>query len=292
MKDPWLEWPEDLRKAAEALIDLALAEDLGDGDLTARYFASPAEALAVKLVARQPGTLAGLPLFLRVFDRVAGGDVELLELVEDGQDFEAGALLARLRGPSSSLHSAERTALNFLQRLSAVATRTREALRASCGPAILDTRKTTPGYRLLEKYAVRMGGGVNHRLGLFDAVMVKDNHKEALGGMSAVMNRVAALPDGFPVIVEVDDLDELTILLAHPGKDCVARVLLDNFEPEDAVRAVALREEAGGGPDFEISGGLSAADLADPRYADIEFASLGGLTQGAGAIDMALEVDA
>jgi nicotinate-nucleotide pyrophosphorylase (carboxylating) len=291
MKDPWLEWPEDLQQSAGALIDLALAEDLGSGDLTARHFASSADLLTVRLVARQAGTLAGLPLFLRVFAEVAKIDIIILEAVQDGSDFAAGDTLARFSGSASALHSGERTALNFLQRLSAVATRTRDSARQSCGPVVLDTRKTTPGYRLLEKYAVRMGGGQNHRLGLFDAVMVKDNHKEALGGMSKVCDRVAALPLGFPVIVEVDTLGELEILLAHPAKKRTQRVLLDNFAAEDAARAVALREAAGGGPDFEISGGLLAVDLADAHYREIEFASLGGLTHGAGVIDMALEVD-
>ncbi len=291
MKDPWPEWPAELRAAAEALLDLALAEDLGPGDLTAEHFASPEENLTVCLVARQAGTLAGLPLFLQVFERVTGG-IEILEAAEDGRDFAAGEVLARLRGPGGAIHSAERTALNFLQRLSGVATRTREAMSASVGPTVLDTRKTTPGYRLLEKYAVRMGGGENHRLGLFDAVMVKDNHKEALGGMSEVMAKVADLPEGIHVYVEVDDLDELRILLQHEAKPRVTRVLLDNFPPAQAAEAVKLRGEAGGGPDFEISGGLAAADLADPHYRDIEYASLGGLTHGAGSVDLALEVEA
>ncbi len=291
MKDPWPEWPSELRAAAEALLDLALAEDLGPGDLSAEHFASPQEQLTVRLVARQAGTLAGLPLFLQVFQRVTGG-IEILEAAEDGHDFAAGELLARLRGPAGAIHSAERTALNFLQRLSGIATRTREAMSASVGPKVLDTRKTTPGYRLLEKYAVRMGGGENHRLGLFDAVMVKDNHKEALGGMAQVCDHLLGLPEGFPVYVEVDDLSELRLLLRHAAKPRVTRVLLDNFPPADAARAVELREEAGGGPDFEISGGLAAADLADPHYRDIEYASLGGLTHGAGSVDLALEVEA
>lgn len=292
MKDPWLSWPSDLRDAATALIDLALAEDLGDGDLTAEHFASSKQQLQVRLVARQRGVLAGLPLFLQVFQRVTGGEINLLEFAEDGCEFDQGSVLAKISGPAAAIHSAERTALNFLQRLSAVATRAAQAAESSVGPVVLDTRKTTPGYRLLEKYAVRMGGGANHRLGLFDAVMVKDNHKEALGGMEAVMEKVAELPEGFPIYVEVDTLVELGQLLSHSAKARVSRVLLDNFPPAHAEQAVALRRKLGGGPDFEISGGLAAKDLADPRYKDIEYASLGGLTHGAGAIDLALEVDA
>ncbi len=292
MKDPWLSWPSDLRDAATALIDLALAEDLGEGDLTAEHFASGKKLLQVRLVARQRGVLAGLPLFLQVFQRVSGGEINLLEFTEDGSEFAEGSVLAKISGPAAAIHSAERTALNFLQRLSAVATRAAQATENSVGPVVLDTRKTTPGYRLLEKYAVRTGGGANHRLGLFDAVMVKDNHKEALGGMEEVMEKVAHLPEGFPVYVEVDTLLELGQLLSHSAKARVTRVLLDNFPPAHAEQAVALRSELGGGPEFEISGGLSAKDLADPHYKDIEYASLGGLTHGGGAIDLALEVDA
>ncbi|MBC8367475.1 carboxylating nicotinate-nucleotide diphosphorylase [bacterium] len=292
MKDPWLSWPSDLRDAATALIDLALGEDLGEGDLTAEYFSSDENLLQVRLVARQTGTLAGLPLFLQVLQRVSGGEINLLEFAEDGSEFAEGSVLARISGPAAAIHSAERTALNFLQRLSAVATRAAQATAKSVGPVILDTRKTTPGYRLLEKYAVRRGGGANHRMGLFDAVMVKDNHKEALGGMDAVMEKVAALPDGFPVYVEVDTLVELGQLLAHPAKARIYRILLDNFPPAHAAQAVALRTELGGGPDFEISGGLTVADLANSHYRDIEYASLGSLTHGGGAIDLALEVDA
>jgi len=291
MKDPWPDWSPELKESAESLIDLALSEDLGEADLTALHFSRENEKLTARLVARQAGTLAGMPIFLRIFERLAEGEIELLECAQDGSDFEAEDILARFRGPAVAIHSAERTALNFLQRLSAVATRTRQAMAASVGPVVLDTRKTTPGYRLLEKYAVRMGGGRNHRMGLFDAVMVKDNHKDALGGVDAVMEKIATLPEGFPVYVEVDTLDELKRLLAHDAKSRIGRVLLDNFQSADVAEAISLRHAMGGGPDFEISGGLRAEDLADPHYKDVEFASLGSLTHAVGSIDLALEVE-
>ncbi|MCB1162451.1 MAG: nicotinate-nucleotide diphosphorylase (carboxylating) [Candidatus Krumholzibacteriia bacterium] len=316
-RDPWLSWPEDLRAAALPLLRLALDEDLGDaGDLSARNFDPDAAAAprTARLVAREPGVLAGLPLFLFVFRAaaarlglapplpadgavpLAAGGIRLLETAPEGLRFNAGETLASLAAPPALLHAGERTALNFLQRLCAVATATSRAVAASCGPAVLDTRKTTPGYRRLEKYAVRMGGGRNHRMGLYDAIMVKDNHKEALGGMAGVMERVATLPlapERQPeLVVEVDSLEELQLLLAHPAARRVNRVLLDNFPPEQVAAAVALRQTLGGGPDFEISGGLRAEDLSDPRYAGVEAASLGSITHGAGALDLALELEA
>jgi nicotinate-nucleotide pyrophosphorylase (carboxylating) len=312
-QDPWLAWPIELRQSALPLVALALAEDLGEeGDLTARYFTVGSARARARLVAREPGVLAGLPLFLFVFRAAASrlalapplpadgaaplagepGALELIETAPEGLHFAAGATLARLAAPAALLHAGERTALNFLQRLCAVATATASAVAASCGPAVLDTRKTTPGYRRLEKYAVRMGGGQNHRMGLNDALLVKDNHKEDLGGLGAVLARVAALPLELPLIVEVDTLDELRLLLAHPAAARVGRVLLDNFAPEAVVAALALRAQLGAGPAFEISGGLAAAALADPRYAGVEAASLGSITHSAGALDLALEIEA
>ncbi len=307
MNDPWLAWDAGLRRDAQRILDLALDEDLGAGDVTARHFGEGAGRLSARLVAREDGVLAGLPLFLRCFQAVtaraedrrldpdeglAAGTPAYRELHAEGDAFEAGAQLAWLETDAAALHGAERTALNFLQRLCGVAAATAAAVSASAGPAVLDTRKTTPGLRLLEKYAVRMGGGRNHRLGLFDAAMVKDNHKDALGGIPAIMARASSLPAGLPLIVEVDNLAELAQLLDHPDAGRVERVLLDNFPPEAAQQAVALRQGRGGGPDFEISGGLRPSDLADPRYAGVEAASLGSLTHGARALDLALEVEA
>ncbi|MBM4118954.1 hypothetical protein FJ251_14705, partial [bacterium] len=189
MRDPWLDWPPALRRAGLALLALALDEDLGEaGDLTARYFDPGPARQRGRFVAREAGVLAGLPLALFVFRATAArlgvaprlpadGAVALacpvfqvLESAPEGLRFAAGETLARIEGSALVLHAGERTALNFLQRLSAVASRTAAAVAASCGPAVLDTRKTTPGYRRLEKYAVRLGGGQNHRLGLDDAL--------------------------------------------------------------------------------------------------------------------------
>jgi nicotinate-nucleotide pyrophosphorylase (carboxylating) len=304
--DTWQLWPASLRRAASTLLDLALAEDLGTGDLTARHFSGGEGRIGCRLVARESGVLAGLPLFCRCFGAVAarlqgrpldlsaplsGADVTVGFDLPDGTRFEGGEILARLEAPVPVMHGAERTALNFLQRLSGVATVTARAVATSSGPVPLDTRKTTPGYRLLEKYAVVQGGGDNHRLGLYDAIMVKDNHKENLGGIEAVMARLAGLPGDIPLIIEVDNLAELQILLTHPEASRVQRVLLDNFPPDDVTTALAMRSNLNGGPAFEISGGLQITDLADPRYAGVENASLGALTHSVPAVDLALEVD-
>lgn len=310
MRDLWLDWPADLRRAALPLVALALEEDLGEaGDLTARHFDPGPARQRARVVARAAGTLAGLPLALFVFrataarlgltpalpaDGAVGLDCpafSVLETAPEGLRFTAGETLARIEGSALLLHAGERTALNFLQRLSAVASATAAAVAASCGPAVLDTRKTTPGYRRLEKYAVRMGGGQNHRMGLSDTLLVKDNHKEALGGLAAVLARIAALPEELPLIVEVDSLDELRLLLEHTARGRIQRVLLDNFPPAAVAAAVALRQTLGGGPAFEVSGGLRPVDLADPRYAGVEAASLGSITHSAGALDLALEIE-
>ncbi|MDP6419158.1 MAG: nicotinate-nucleotide diphosphorylase (carboxylating) [Candidatus Krumholzibacteria bacterium] len=307
MKDPWFEWPRKLRESSTTLLTLALEEDLGEeGDLTARYFSAGRGLIPLRLVAREAGVLAGMPLFLRCFRAVGeklsgetldpergilGEGVEVREALSDGSHFEEGDVLARFLAPEAWAHPAERTALNFLQRLSGVATRSREVRDISVGPLPLDTRKTTPGFRLLEKYAVRTGGSGNHRMGLHDAIMVKDNHKEALGGIARVMDKLKELPDSIPVILEVDHLGELEVILEHELASRVKQVLLDNFDPRDAARALELREAAGGGPDFEISGGLRAEDLANPLYRGIEFASLGELTHQIHSLDLALEVD-
>ena len=306
--DVWLAWPRDLRISALSLVELALEEDLGPGDVTAKHFGAGRRSATVRLVARESGVLAGLPLFLFVFRAVAGrlgladaanvdsalacDALSFTDCRDDGGSFEAGDLLARITAQEALLHGAERTGLNFLQRMSAVAGATARAVALSCGPAVLDTRKTTPRNRQLEKYAVAAGGGRNHRMGLHDAAMVKDNHKEALGGMAAVMAKVAALPAGLPLIVEVDSMEELRVVLEHAAAGRVMRVLLDNFAPEEAAAAVALRQELGGGPDYEISGGLLPEDLANPHYAGVETASLGSITHSAGALDLALEIEA
>ncbi len=306
MHDPWLEWPEALRRRAAALLELALSEDIGEGDVTANCFGRD-QRLTARLVARADGVLAGMPLFMKTFSAVASltasgevdadagacaSEVDFSDPRSDGDRVSTGDVLVRLIATESVLSAGERTALNFLQRLSGVATRTAAAVAASSGPRVMDTRKTTPGYRLLEKYAVRMGGGVNHRFHLGDAAMVKDNHKEALGGIPGVMDRAAKLPSGIPLIVEVDNLAELAQVLDHPEAQRVLRVLIDNFTPAEVTSALALRSSRGGGPEFELSGGLDVAALSDPLIAGIEAVSLGSLTHSVPALDLSLEIEA
>ena len=282
------------RAAADALVALALAEDLGDGagvagDLTSRFSIPEGLVGAADFVARTPGVVAGLPILALVAARL---DARLAVEVHaaDGDAVAAGARVATVRGPLRSLLAAERTMLNFLQRLSGVATLTRAFVGAVAGTGarILDTRKTTPGFRLLEKYAVRAGGGVNHRVGLFDAVLIKDNHLAGLGA-GAVARAVgaarAAAPPGCVVQVEVDDLDQL-------GEALVARpdiVLLDNMTDGQLREAVARRGAAAPGVLLEASGGVNLATARGIAETGVDRISVGALTHSAAALDIGLD---
>jgi nicotinate-nucleotide pyrophosphorylase (carboxylating) len=217
---------------SEILIDLALAEDIGPGDVTSLYFI-PENRLARAFVAvRKQGVVSGVDLAARVFSKVDPGlAVEIL--IRDGSRVSEGALLMRVEGRARSILTAERTALNFLQRLSGVATLTSRYVDLVKGTraSILDTRKTTPGYRLLEKQAVKHGGGVNHRLGLYDRAMVKDNHLVSEGGpraLQAAIQHLQTEKPGVEVELEADTLDQVRAFLAMDGVDYI---LLDNMSP-------------------------------------------------------------
>ena len=266
----------------------ALAEDLGlCGDLTAQFFL-PADARGrAALVARAPGVLAGLPLAEEVFLQVDRG-VEFIPKRQDGAAVEKGVVVAEVAGPVRSLVTAERTALNYLQRLSGVATLTRRFVEAiaGTGAAILDTRKTTPGWRQLEKHAVRCGGGTNHRMGLYDAVMVKDNHLACGLTGDALQNAIGRLKAGHPgvwVEVEADTLVQVRKFLDLEGVD---RILLDNMSLDDLRAAVAL---AGGRVPLEASGGVNLATVRAIASTGVDFVSVGALTHSATALDLAMD---
>jgi len=281
------------------LLAAAKDEDLGAGDVTGGLL--PADLTAVaRFVAREELVLCGgvfLPAVAEAYD--AGIATELR--VADGQAAAAGEVLARWSGPARGILAAERVALNFLQRLSGIATTTAKyvAAAAGTGAAILDTRKTTPGWRDLEKYAVRCGGGRNHRRGLYDAVLVKDNHLAALavGGspdaIAEIGRRLAEArprlgPDGF-VEVEVDTLAQLAKVLKLP----VDFVLLDNMPPAELRRAVEMRDAAGlrGRVGLEASGGVGLEAIGQIAAAGVERISVGALTHSVRAADVALDVE-
>lgn len=266
-----------------------LAEDVGAGDVTTATVV-PASALARgRIVAREACVVAGLDLTREVFAQLDAGLV-CSPLVADGDAVPAGCTLADLAGAASAMLAGERVALNLLQRLSGIATITRRYVDAvaGTGTTISDTRKTTPGLRAFEKYAVRMGGGRNHRAGLFDAVLVKDNHIVAAGGLDAALRALARIPPGVPVQVEVDSLEQLRSVVANG----VRAVLLDNMAPSVVAEAVRVVRAAPDGAHcwIEASGGVTLATVRAYADAGVDTISVGALTHSAPAVDLAIDV--
>jgi nicotinate-nucleotide pyrophosphorylase (carboxylating) len=270
----------------EPLIRRALEEDLGRaGDLTSDAILPPDLPAEANIVARAAGRLAGLPIALSTF-QLLDSSIEIEAFATDGEDIEAASVLATVRGPARSILSAERTALNLLGRLCGIATATRDmqALVAPYGAHIVCTRKTTPGLRILEKYAVRCGGGHNHRFGLDDAILIKDNHIALAGGLRKAVERARrAVGHLVKIEVEVDSLDQLREAL-DLGVDVV---LLDNMPLETLREAVAL---ARGRAITEASGGINPKTAADIAATGVDLLSVGWLTHSAPVLDVALDV--
>jgi nicotinate-nucleotide pyrophosphorylase (carboxylating) len=282
-----------------SLIELAWTEDLAErGDITSKAIDLPEEPQQYALVARQKGVFCGKGVVAFLLGRLAPqARITSMMAGEDGLSVEAGTQIVVMECPPVPMLSAERTVLNFLQRLSGVATLTARyvAAIAGTGAKIYDTRKTVPGWRELDKYAVRCGGGCNHRVGLFDAVLLKDNH---LAGVSAdrlaevvsqVIERTRRLnPPPWFVEVEVDSLAQLEALLPVGGIDVL---LLDNFSLDDLRRAVQRRDRAapGGSIELEASGGISLETVAAVARTGVERISVGALTHSAAALDLALD---
>ncbi len=275
------------------LVELALAEDLGEaGDRTSSALIPATQPGRAAFVARTPGVVAGSPAAVLV---CAAVDPQLvLEVhVPDGTAFTGPTKLATISGPLRSLLIAERTALNFMQRLSGVASLTRKYVGAVAGTKakILDTRKTTPGWRLLEKYAVRMGGGSNHRLGLYDGVLIKDNHLAGLGDPATAVRRAVELARAYPgnatqpVEVEVDTLEQLEQALAVRPEI----VMLDNMAPELLRQAVARRDAVSPSTTLEASGGVNLTTVRAIAETGVDWISVGALTHSAPALDIALD---
>ncbi len=283
------------------LIDLAKQEDLGGGDLTASLLPDENRRASFRLVAKASGVFAGREIALHVLRAYHDSmEIDWADIATDGAAIDTpGATLAAIHGPLGALLSAERVLLNFLQRLCGVATLTREFVDAvaGTGATILDTRKTTPGWRSLEKYAVRCGGGTNHRMGLFDAVLIKDNHlvgiddQHLAGAVFEQLNELAesGVKPGF-VEVEADSLRQVEELLKVVGIDVI---LLDNFSLEETRRAVTLRDELGLGDKIalESSGGVTLADVCALAETGVDRISVGAITHSATALDLSLERD-
>jgi nicotinate-nucleotide pyrophosphorylase (carboxylating) len=267
------------------LIDRALREDIGDGDLTTAAVVPDGSRARARIEQKAAGVPAGLGVAGKVFGRV---DPELRWSVHAREgEWRDGGLLAEVGGRAASILTAERVALNFLGRLSGIATTTARYVEAveGTGAQILDTRKTTPGMRALEKEAVRAGGGVSHRAGLFDAILVKENHAALAGGVAEAARRaLAAAPAGVTVEVECATLAEVSAAL-EAG---VQRLLLDNMPVEELRRAVEL---AGGRAELEASGGITLETIRSVAETGVDYISIGALTHSAPALDVSLLLD-
>ena len=266
----------------EAIIAAALAEDLDGGvDITSTATVAAEQRCVVDLVSRQDGVLAGGFVAAAVFDIVSGGGCAIERPVPDGSRIRAGTVVLSVSGPTRAILTAERTALNLLGHLCGVATLTAAWAEALAGTEarVRDTRKTMPGLRSLQKYAVRCGGGANHRMGLYDQALVKDNHAAAAGGVAAAYLAVRERYPDAAVEVEVDSLEQLREVLAAGA----AQVLLDNFGIEELRSAVAL---TAGRAVLEASGGLTLASAAAVAATGVDFIAVGALTHSAAVLDI------
>jgi nicotinate-nucleotide pyrophosphorylase (carboxylating) len=268
----------------EDLVRRALAEDAGRGDVTTQAAIDPQARGRGVLVMKSAGVVAGLDVAIGSF-RQLDPDARVTVLRRDGQWCEPGESIAEISGSARALLTAERTALNFLQRLSGIATLARRFVEASRGRiVVLDTRKTTPTFRTLEKYAVRVGGGTNHRMSLDDGVLIKDNHIRLAGGVRVAVSRVKKAQLQYPVEVEVENLNEVDEAL-EAGADIL---LLDNMETADIQEAV---RRCRGRAKTEISGGVSLDRLPELACTGADFVSSGALTHSAAAADISFEIE-
>lgn len=269
----------------EETVKRALAEDIGSGDVTTLLTVPPETRAHAVMVVKSAGVIAGLPLVAEVYRQI-DPSVEVANEVADGASVEPGAILCRLTGSARSLLTGERVALNFVQRLSGVATKTSRFVRlvADTDARIIDTRKTTPGLRALEKYAVRMGGGFNHRFGLYDAVLIKDNHLAAGGGVAATVRAVKTqAPHVMTITVECDTLAQVEEAI-EAGADIL---LLDNMTPDEMAQAVKFID---GRALTEASGGINEQTVAAAAHSGVDVISVGALTHSAVALDIGLDL--
>ena len=276
---------EHMTAAVVGNVSAALAEDVGSGDITARLIPELASAEAA-VIAREPMTLAGQPWFDEVYRQVDDA-VQIDWLANDGDHIAADAEICVISGPARSILTGERTALNFLQLLSATATVTARYASAVSGTKakILDTRKTIPGLRQAQKYAVRCGGGNNHRIGLYDAVLIKENHIISAGGIAAAIAAARDMHSELPVETEVESIAELREALAA-GVD---RVMLDNFDVADLQRAVEVNQKEGNPPaDLEASGGITLDTIFAIAETGVDYISIGALTKDVEAADLSM----
>jgi nicotinate-nucleotide pyrophosphorylase (carboxylating) len=269
-------------EALDRVVRTALAEDVGDGDRTTEGVVPVEARCRAQLVLEEPGVVCGLPAVRAVFEALDRSVTVTPVLEEGARVTDVPAIVAELEGPARAILTGERIALNFFGRLSGIATLTARYvdLVQGTGTKVLDTRKTTPGLRALERYAVRCGGGTNHRAGLHDAVLVKENHIRIAGGIGAAL---AAVRNGGPVEVEAETFADVEEALTAGAE----RILLDNMTPVEVERAVAI---VAGRAQLEASGGISLGTVRAYAEAGVEFVSVGALTHSARSLDVSLEV--
>jgi nicotinate-nucleotide pyrophosphorylase (carboxylating) len=269
------------------LVARALLEDLGSGDVTAEAVVPEDASGRATITQKAPGVLFGLDVAAEVFRQAGAGEPEAVGRESEWRD-DVPAEVARAQGPARALLAAERTALNLLGHLSGVATLTARFVRAieGSGARILDTRKTTPGLRALEKAAVVAGGGTNHRMGLYDAILIKENHAALAGGVGEAVRRAREAQPDLPIEVECRDLNEV-----RQGADAGAdRLLLDNMSPDELREAVAAARGANG-PELEASGGVTLETVAEIAATGVDFVSVGALTHSAPNLDLSMTVE-
>ena len=275
----------DLIKNIEISVKQALAEDIGEGDITAQLIPSDRQGHA-RVITRESGILCGTEWVNEVF-RQFDPSVEIVWHKQDGDQIFGDSLLFELKGSARSLLTGERCALNFLQTLSATATKANEYAKIVEGTnvTLLDTRKTLPGFRLAQKYAVKTGGCDNHRIGLYDAFLIKENHIAAAGGIKEAVQQAHQIAPGKPVEVEVENFEELDQAL-EANADII---MLDNFSNEDLVKAVALNKEVNSGKaKLEASGGITKETLRAKAETGVDYISIGTLTKDVKALDLSM----
>ncbi|NOY64181.1 MAG: carboxylating nicotinate-nucleotide diphosphorylase [Nitrospirae bacterium] len=277
------------REVIKEFIKGALSEDIGTGDITTELTIPDNHISLAKAIAKEDFILAGLPIFIEVF-RFLSERISYEPFFSDGDPVSSGETIARIKGPTRALLMGERVALNILQRLSGIATLTHSFVEKveGTGVKILDTRKTTPAMRLLEKYAVKVGGAQNHRFGLYDGILIKDNHIEAAGGIKKAIALVReAKPHLLKIEVEVKNLNELKEAI-EAGADIV---MLDNMGVEQIRSAVALARERRQDIVIEVSGGVRLENVRELALTGVDYISVGALTHSAKAVDISMKIE-
>lgn len=273
---------------AQTLIRLALDEDIRTGDVTSLWTLPAKQTQTATLIAKENGVVAGLPIIPLIFDELKA-EVKIETFISDGDAVKTGDKIATITGETKALLSGERVMLNFLQQLSGVATTTNKFAQALAGTKtkVLDTRKTVPGFRTLQKYAVLAGGGSNHRMGLWDMVLVKDNHIAAAGGVLEAWNAVKKQnAQNLKVEIEVENLDQLKLLLGLG----VNRIMLDNMDNETMREAVRIVQESGEPVELEASGNMSLERAREIANIGLDFISVGALTHSVKALDISMRI--